>query len=59
MDERATEAVLAKLTAAWGTMEEVQEEESLSMTWRRRAVTIQNKINDLYAAIRVTPYQSN
>ena len=59
MDERTTEEVLEALRAAWDSMETAQEADSLLLAWRRRAVAIQNKINDLYTAIRVTPYSSN
>ena len=58
MDERTTEEVLEALACAWDSMETVQEADTLSDPWRRCAVTIQRKINDLYHAIRATPYKT-
>ena len=56
MDEQATEEVMEALRAAWDSMETVQGADTLSGAWRRRAVTIQRKINDLHHDIEAIRY---
>jgi len=48
---RELDAVLEKLVAAWGTVEKVITDDHLTRAWRKRAVTIQRKINDLHSDI--------